>query len=167
MFEWLQLFFGFWWHLPSRIGPLDSSHAFDVARLHGEGGFSRGWDSGECAALLAEARIFADGAFSGYSDRLVGFILVRKVKDEAEVLSIVISPDYRQHGLGKALLSASIGRLARHGTRQIFLEVAAGNAPAIALYTSQGFREVGRRTAYYPLPGGGKADALVMRYDFE
>ncbi|NVN31455.1 ribosomal-protein-alanine acetyltransferase, partial [Endobacter medicaginis] len=41
---------------------------------------------------------------------------------------------------------------------RLFIEVAAGNGPAIALYRGCGFVEVGRRRRYYP----DGDDALVM-----
>ena len=43
-----------------------------------------------------------------------------------------------------------------------FLEVAADNAPAIALYTATGFRQSGTRRAYYAHPDGTRSDAIVM-----
>ena len=42
----------------------------------------------------------------------------------------------------------------------IFLEVRAGNVPAVGLYDSFGFREIDRRKNYYRNPD---EDALVMR----
>jgi ribosomal-protein-alanine N-acetyltransferase len=44
----------------------------------------------------------------------------------------------------------------------MFLEVAADNLAAIALYQATGFIKVGVRKGYYPHPDGAK-DALVMR----
>ena len=44
----------------------------------------------------------------------------------------------------------------------MFLEVAADNLAAIALYQATGFAKVGVRKGYYPHPDGAK-DALVMR----
>jgi ribosomal-protein-alanine N-acetyltransferase len=38
---------------------------------------------------------------------------------------------------------------ARQGAGRATLEVASGNAAALALYRSLGFREAGRRPAYY------------------
>ena len=50
-------------------------------------------------------------------------------------------------------------RQARDGATAMFLEVATGNAAALALYTGAGFVEVGRRRRYY---ADGR-DALVLR----
>ena len=50
-------------------------------------------------------------------------------------------------------------RSARDGGRAMFLEVATGNAAALALYRREGFVEVGRRRRYY----ADASDALVLR----
>ena len=44
-----------------------------------------------------------------------------------------------------------------------FLEVAADNAAAQALYARAGFAESGRRRGYYRRPDGSGLDALVMQ----
>jgi ribosomal-protein-alanine N-acetyltransferase len=45
----------------------------------------------------------------------------------------------------------------------MFLEVAADNPGAIALYAVAGFEAVGRRAGYYGRLAGGSVDAIVMR----
>jgi len=54
-------------------------------------------------------------------------------------------------------------RLSAVGANQIFLEVDEGNAPALALYRSFGFHQVGTRKGYYPKKDGTRATALVMK----
>ena len=48
--------------------------------------------------------------------------------------------------------------------KSIFLEVRAGNAAAIALYTACEFRELDRRKNYYRDP---EEDAVIMKRDTE
>lgn len=165
MAAWPRLLTGLWQRPSFRIAPLDAGHARDVARLHGEGGFSRGWDTSECAALLTERAIVAEGVLLGPDEMLGGFILLRRAGDEAEVLSIVIAPSSRRQGQGQALLKAGLARLAGLGTRSVFLEVAQSNEAAIGLYRGLDFREVGQRHGYYPMADGTRATALVMRCD--
>jgi ribosomal-protein-alanine N-acetyltransferase len=62
-------------------------------------------------------------------------------------------------GLGRVLLAAAIARL---GDGEMFLEVAADNAPAIGLYQSAGFIQAGVRCGYYARSGGA-VDALVLK----
>ena len=87
-----------------------------------------------------------------------GFILVRVVADETEILSIAVSPDRRQRGLASRLLEQACHRATGQGAARIFLEVAAANLPARKLYEKYGFREVGQRKAYYE----DGDDALVL-----
>ena len=139
---------------PARTGMLDVRFARHVAALHHQGGFARGWEPGECAAL-----------FAGPAPNPAGFVLSRKAADEAEILSIVVQPGHRREGLGRILLGAHLNQLARIGIRHVYLEVEDGNRPAEQLYRGLGFREVGRRQSYYLKPDGTRASAVTMRLD--
>jgi ribosomal-protein-alanine N-acetyltransferase len=150
---------------PPRTGRLDASQARQVAALHHEGGFARLWEPGECAALLADPAVLAEGVFSRGSNEPAGFVLSRLAADEAEILSIVVARSGRRSGCGRALLAAHLAQLAARGVRRLFLEVEEGNAAAIALYQRFGFAMVGRREGYYPKADGSRAAALVMRLD--
>ena len=90
-----------------------------------------------------------------------GFILFRMAADEAEVLTLAVSPAARRLGLGRRLLQAALDRAQASGAMHMFLEVALDNLPASSLYAGAGFAQVGLRPRYYP--GGG--DAQVLRRD--
>lgn len=150
---------------PARTERLDGRHAREVAALHGQGGFARGWEAGECAAMLSDASIAADGVFTGHQTLPAGFVMSRQAADEAEILSIVIAPAHRGNRLAANLLGAHLSRLAGGGVTQVFLEVEEGNIAAERLYRHLGFREVGRRKGYYPKPDGSRATAVAMRLD--
>jgi ribosomal-protein-alanine N-acetyltransferase len=62
------------------------------------------------------------------------------------------------------LLRALLDEASAAGCVHALLEVAAGNAPAVALYETFGFRAVGRRKGYYAHPPD---DALVMHRSLE
>jgi ribosomal-protein-alanine N-acetyltransferase len=121
-----------------------------LAALHALA-FDHPWSAPEIAGLIAA------GAFALMSDQ--GFILVREAAGEAEVLTLAVAPTARRQGLGRALLDAAIARL---GSAELFLEVAADNIAAIALYRAAGFEQVGVRPGYYARPGG-KVDALMFK----
>ncbi|MFN3673493.1 MAG: GNAT family N-acetyltransferase [Bosea sp. (in: a-proteobacteria)] len=150
---------------PARTGMLDVRFARHVAALHHQGGFARGWEPGECAALIADPAVVTDGVFAGPAPNPAGFVLSRKAADEAEILSIVVQPGHRREGLGRILLGAHLNQLARIGIRHVYLEVEDGNRPAEQLYRGLGFREVGRRQSYYLKPDGTRASAVTMRLD--
>jgi len=136
----------------SEAGPRD---ARVLAALHGAS-FHRGWSDGEFERLLFDRNVVAHRAMAGSS--LIGFIVSRLVLDEAEILSIAVTSTRRGQ-----LLDINLRRLVGMGARSVFLEVDEGNVPALRLYRRAGFREVGRREAYYPA-GRGSA-ALTLRRD--
>ena len=92
-----------------------------------------------------------------------GLVLARVALDEAEILTIGVVPPARRQGLGATLLLAALAGAAARGAATMFLEVAAGNLPALALYAALGFAPVGRRRDYY---GAGR-DAQVLRRNID
>ena len=66
-------------------------------------------------------------------------------------------------GLGRILLVTQLDALAALGVTEVFLEVEAGNAAALALYRKLGFSQVGERKAYYAKAGEPAAKALILR----
>ena len=133
-----------------------------LADLHGLS-FARAWSEMEVEALLLDKAVTADGAFAGSPAGLAGFVLTRLAADEAEILSVTVTPRSRGVGVASRLMRRHLATLRDRGVRLLFLEVAAGNEPALALYRRLGFTEVGRREAYYGAVGGARSDALVMR----
>ena len=125
-----------------------------LAELHASA-FDAPWSMDTIAELMA------GGALALACNQ--GFILVRVVADEAEVLPLAVEPTARRNGLGRALVEAAAKAVRDAGAAELFLEVAADNAPAIALYTVAGFNEVGRRRGYYARGASPAMDALVLR----
>jgi ribosomal-protein-alanine N-acetyltransferase len=89
---------------------------------------------------------------------LAGYAILRRAADEAELLSLAVAPEARRRGLGRRLIEDGLARVQRDGARVCYLEVRSANEPALALYGSLGFRQVGRRRRYYR----DGSDALVM-----
>lgn len=112
--------------------------------------------------------IFLDCLRAGYpglamerDGLLIGYGVLSLVADEAHVLNICIDPLVQSRGLGRQLLRALVRLAADRGAQRVFLEVRPSNTPALALYHSEGFNEIGRRPRYYPA-AQGREDALVM-----
>jgi ribosomal-protein-alanine N-acetyltransferase len=89
------------------------------------------------------------------------FVLLRRAADEVEVLTLATDPLARRQGLARKLLIQALD--AQSGAAACFLEVAANNAPARALYAGLGFAQVGTRRGYYHGSDGTRTDALVLR----
>lgn len=123
------------------------------------------WSLETLATTLASANVWGLIAARGFeaASPPAGFLLVRCAADEAEILGLVVEPPSRRRGIARALLRAAVDRLVEIGCSALFLEVAADNAAALALYDSFGLRKVGRRADYYKRPGDIHMDALIMR----
>ncbi|PZO05648.1 MAG: ribosomal-protein-alanine acetyltransferase [Alphaproteobacteria bacterium] len=128
-----------------------------LANLHAQA-FDAPWSVEAFAGLLDQA-----GLFTMATDE--GFILIRAVADEAEILTLAVRPQARRSGLGRALVEAGAVEAARCGAVRLFLEVAEDNAAARALYARTGFVEAGRRAGYYARADGSATDALVLARD--
>jgi [ribosomal protein S18]-alanine N-acetyltransferase len=132
-----------------------------MASLHAAS-FRRGWSEQEMEGLLLDPHVIAHRALT--AKKLGGFIMSRRVDDEAEILSVAVASSQRGRGLARRLLDLHLRRLAGLGTFAVFLEVDESNTPALRLYRRAGFREVSRRPSYYP-GADGAAAALVLRRD--
>ena len=155
-----------WRDRPVAIEPVGPKAAATIAALHAAC-FAAPWSVTECAALLAEPRVLGLLAVQRGWFRLhpIGFVLARAAGGESEILSIAVAPEARRRGVGRRLMQHVIARLPDYGAAALFLEVEEGNDAAIGLYEKLGFREVGRREAYYRAPGAPPAAALVLRLD--
>ena len=135
-----------------RVATADDSAR--LAEIHAAS-FSQAWDAAAFASLLS-----GQGVAALIEDD--GFVLIRTVADEAEVLSIAVLPAARRRGVAKALLSAATAAAREAGAQRLFLEVSAHNTAALALYRRAGFAEIGRRRAYYADGADAHAMALAL-----
>jgi ribosomal-protein-alanine N-acetyltransferase len=142
------------------VAPLrDSASASALARLHATA-FARPWDAHEFERMLCERSTEAHALWR--AGAIQGFILSRRVADEAEILTVVLAPAMRGGGLSHKLVREHLGHLALNGVRNVHLEVDEGNAAALKLYARHGFKQVGERTGYYARPDGSRATAFTM-----
>lgn len=127
-----------------------------LAALHAQA-FDPPWSAAEFASLLATPGAFAVAEAEG-------FILVRAIAGEAEIITLAVAPTARRQGLARRLIEQAVVRALALEAQTLFLEVAEDNVPALAMYRGLGFEVVGRRRGYYVRGAGvSPADALVMR----
>ena len=100
-------------------------------------------------ALVVEAPVGSIG----------GWLLFSVIPPEAEILNVVVAPEWRQQGLATALLQAGLDRLVQARVSRVWLEVRESNIPAQRLYRRFGFTQAGRRPQYYQHPA---EDALLL-----
>ncbi|MCC7347659.1 MAG: GNAT family N-acetyltransferase [Variibacter sp.] len=159
MIDFLKRLFG------SRAPTFDEArpqHAAALAALHAAS-FRRGWSEDEFERLLFDPQVIGHRAAVGR--KTVGFILSRRAADEAEILSVAVAARHQGSGVGRALLTLHLRRLAGLAIRAVFLEVDEHNTPALRLYERAGFVPVGRRSGYYARADGSPSTALVLRRD--
>ncbi len=63
-------------------------------------------------------------------------------EDEIELARLIVDPWWRRRGVGRRLVDAPAGLARASGRSACFLRVVPGNAAALALYRSAGFRDV-------------------------
>ena len=142
------------------IGPVGAAQTERLARLAAthKAAFapeSRGWSADEIADLAARGLLIAH-------DDDASLALFSLVADEAELLTLAVRPEQRRRGRAAALLSAALPLLSERGARSLFLEVAADNTPARALYEATGFQSTSIRKNYYRQNRAQPVDAIVM-----
>jgi ribosomal-protein-alanine N-acetyltransferase len=138
-----------WWDLPA-VAEIER-RAFPDDAWSLETFWSELAERGTRVYLVAEGR-----------DGLLGYTGIAGLAGEADLQTIAVDPAARGRGLGRRLLDAITAEAAATGARRMHLEVRADNEPAIALYSSGGYRETGRRRGYYPTSDGPRVDALLM-----
>ena len=139
------------------LRPAVTPDAADLSRLHAAA-FDDGWSKDDFVTWLARAEAMA---IVGGQCGAVAFGLALAAGADAELLTIAIDPAHRHAGWGRRILRALDAEALNRGLARWVLEVARNNLPAIGLYKSSGFVEIGVRKAYYRVRDG-RVDALVM-----
>ena len=141
-----------------RTEQVSVAHAEILSALHGRC-FSDAWSRENMASLFATPGMLGVIATDSASDQPVGFILMRAIDGEAEILTIGVLPEARGTGIGTFLL----GIMLEEAVSTVFLDVAEDNEAALKLYESKEFVVVGRRPAYYRRVDGTRVDSLTMK----
>lgn len=134
------------------------AHAEILSALHGRC-FEELWSPESMASLFATPGMLGVIATDSTSDQPVGFVLMRAIDGEAEILTIGVLPEARGAGIGTFLL----GIMLEEAVSTVFLDVAEDNGAALKLYQGLDFEVVGRRSAYYKRADGARVDSLTMK----
>ncbi len=119
-------------------------------------------------AELPEAFIVAE-----VEKKLVGYIMCKieygfsnfkklGFVKKGHVVSVAVLPEYRQKGIGRALVEESIAGVKLKKSDELYLEVRCSNNEAIRLYEKLGFTIKQRLKAYYR----DGEDAYLMAIEF-
>jgi [ribosomal protein S18]-alanine N-acetyltransferase len=134
----------------SAVRPLRAEDAATVADILHQSPEAVFWPEASVKEVLEWRGIL--GMVSEADGKVVGFLIGRQAKDEAEILNLAVAPEGRRQGKGAALLTAAFESLRACGVSRVFLEVRESNAAAVAFYGEHGFSKSGRREGYYREP---------------
>ena len=137
-------------------GPADAGA---IAALQ-QASFDDRWSAESVGRLLsgpANLSLLAE-----WEGRVLGFLIGQCVVDTAEVLAVAVAAEARRVGWGGALLTGFERLAEASGAERVILDVAADNAPALALYATRGYETIARRDRYYVAGRAHAVDALVM-----
>lgn len=124
--------------------------------------------TGHCHYILitADGEISTDRYPAETSSPPAGFALSRTGFGEEELLLFAVSPEFRNKGLGAAMLRELDRSVRERGASRILLEMRDGN-PAESVYRTFGFEPIGRRPKYYRTPDGSQIDAITFACDLQ
>jgi putative acetyltransferase len=116
--------------------------------------------------VQAFAELFApntdDSVVAVADDQLIGGTHTEVSKHGFGKVGLVVQRDWRDRGVGSALLEETIGRARDRGLSKLSCEMFADCDEPIALYHKLGFVDEGRRVKQYRRAGGELRDSVIM-----
>lgn len=101
----------------------------------------------------------ADCLLAEVGSEIAGFILTDADPPHGQIITLDVLEAYRRSGVGALLLREAESRMQAVGVRQVTLETATTNEPAIAFWQKHGYRTDAVLKRYYL----GNLDAFRMR----
>ena len=96
----------------------------------------------------------------------MGFVIMRTIRNESEIIMLCVLPEYRRQGLATLLMIDVIDKAVELGVTSVFLEVSEGNLKAKSMYKKLGFKNVGKRKKYYK-NNNTRSDAIVKKLSLD
>lgn len=146
--------------MTTTLRPLTADDLPDLVRMEGELFGAGAWSPASLAEeIVGPGRWYVGAEVDGV---LVGYAGVWFDGFDAQVMTIGTDTAHQGRGLGRLMLDALVGHAREVGAAVLLLEVRVGNEPALRLYRSAGFEQLGLRRGYYTAEN---ADAWTMRLD--
>lgn len=145
---------------PLVIAPATAGDSRALARIHASAFPHAAWTKSALEELFQMPG--AMGLMATGPEGPRGFLLTRRAADEAEIITLAVHLKTRRKGIAALLMQNAMQRLSDGGVAELFLEVAANNEAALALYESLKFASAGVRKGYYE-DRGERIDAVLMK----
>ncbi|MCL2861258.1 MAG: ribosomal protein S18-alanine N-acetyltransferase [Firmicutes bacterium] len=114
--------------------------------------------------LIKEAFSISDYHFFVYEDEsILGYISMKIILDECEIMNIAVDSEERRKGIGRGLLGELILFCKENEIKRILLEVRESNENAINFYQKNKFFEISKREKYY---SDGETAVIMARILF-
>ena len=136
--------------------PLTAAHIADVAELE-KLCFSAPWSAQSLELLTKEG--IGTGVVYVENGKVVAYGGMLCVVDQGQITNIAVHPDYRRHGIGRAIVGALLKYAMDEKFEEVTLEVRKSNEAAQALYRGMGFRAIATRPGFYSKP---VEDGVIM-----
>jgi ribosomal protein S18 acetylase RimI-like enzyme len=129
-----------------------------IAAVHAENFAAYAWTETQFKSSLELDTTHAWTARVG--SQITGFIVCQATQDQWDILMIGVAPTHQRHGIGETLIRQAL-QGASSDKAKLFLDVAADNVAALALYKKCGFVQTGQRQRYY-VRGDKQIDAVLL-----
>ncbi len=142
------------------IVEIEHRHIKDIAKLE-EVCFSTPWSENAIKdAFMTGTKFFV----AQKDNKVLGYVGISAIIDEGYITNIAVFPEYRNMGVGSALIEHLFRFADEKALAFISLEVRKSNKGAISLYEKFGFKTEGKRKNFYTAP---QEDAHIMTKRFD
>lgn len=139
-------------HINIKIENMKAEHINEVENIEKKC-FANPWSRADLEQQLnLDTSHFAVATLDG---NVVGYMGLQIFSGEGYVTNVAVLPEYRRQGIAKMLIEKQL----QNEMSFITLEVRESNLPAIKLYESCGFENVGIRPKFYSNP---TENAIIM-----
>ena len=105
------------------------------------------WDENDFNELLLQNFVII---YAKNEKNILGFIIIKVLGNEAEIINIAVDPKYQRRGIGIKLFNHIVNTYEKNLERFI-LEVSSSNIKALSFYKKIGFRKISFRSKYYKI----------------
>ncbi len=104
------------------------------------------------------------GMVAEHDDEVVGFMIYELHKNRLHILNFAVNPEFRRHGVGRAMIGKLVGKLSHERRNRIMLEVRETNLDAQLFFKMLGFRAISVLRDFYE---DTVEDAYLMQYRYQ
>jgi ribosomal-protein-alanine N-acetyltransferase len=134
--------------MPFFIRPAELNDLPAILEIEQQSPLAAHWAGEQYKAVLGSGVILV----AEQAGKLRGFLCAATIAEDWEIENMAVAADFQRGGIADELVRTLIRRAESASASAILLEVRESNQPARRLYEKHGFREEGRRRAYYNHP---------------